>query len=122
MGSYVLRHTTSTLFQYVYYLGEVQFVKIEQPKHCPSETEITTKSQCKDAMKWAKELGITLQAGTKFFNGSWDHIPYQCSYKYTGDNAFHFNHQIWNEKFANHVFTNYRMICKKGKMGLQFVL
>ena len=83
---------------------------------CRSGTEITTADECKEALKWAKKLWITLQNRTSLETGWWGHVPYQCSYQYYGDKAFHFNYKKMKTKNAS-----YRMICKKGKLYLYFV-
>ena len=51
---------------------------------CPLGKEITTKSECEDALKDAYLLGITLKSNDIVY-GSWDHVPYQCSYQPSGD-------------------------------------
>ena len=80
---------------------------------CPSGTEITTENGCDDALKWASELGISLQNRKQLVAGSWTHVPHQCSYQSQGDQAFHFNNkQVENARdFLNGW---YKMICRKG--------
>ena len=92
---------------------------------CPSGTEITTEDECNEALKWVNTLWITLQNRTDLVTGSWGHVPYQCSYQYKGDKAFHFNNNK-NLNNAKILLTplgrEYRMICKKGKCKLIFRL
>ena len=92
-------------------------MKMGHSEPCPSGTEIRTADDCKEALKWAYKLGITLQSRTNLETGWWDHVPYQCSYQHYGDNGFHFNYKKTN----NTKNEEYRMICKKGKIYLYFV-
>ena len=91
------------------------FMKMEKSAPCPSGTEIKTAEECNDALKWATQLGITLQSRTSLVNGYWGHVPYQCSYQYNGDQAFHFNNRKSNNR-NNLLGGRYRMLCKKGKL------
>ena len=82
---------------------------------CLSGTELTTEDECREAMKWKKKLGITPLNRTSLVTGSWWHVPYQCTYKYHGDNAFHFNYKKSHNPTSFHD-GSYRMICYKGKV------
>ena len=97
----------------IYYLEKSKYVKMGKSEICPLGKEITTKSECEDALKDAYLLGITLKSSALVY-GSWDHVPYQCSYQPSGDQAFYFNQkEVYNaEKFVN---GEHIMICKEGK-------
>ena len=89
-------------------------------EHCQSGTEITTQDECNEALTWASALQINLSGRKQLITGSWDHVPYQCSYQAGGDQSFHFNQAFhFNLQQTNDVpdFINggYIMICKKGK-------
>ena len=78
-------------------------------------TEIITEDECKDALKYAPSLGISLGDRDTLQTGSWDHVPHQCSYQANGDQAFHFN--LKETVNASHFINGgYKMICKKGKI------
>ena len=86
-------------------------MKMSQGAKCPNGTEITTKEECDDALKFAPQLGIDLRGRKHVVYGGWNFVPPQCSYLAKGDQAFHFNirgsyHAGW---FIQGVFT---MICK----------
>ena len=89
---------------------------------CSPGTEIETLDECTDALTWSVDLGI--QGWQTRFSvvqeGSWDYVPYQCSYQSNGDLAFYFGTEPHKnaEEFSN---GNYQMICKKGKMSTIFV-
>ena len=83
-----------------------------QDELCPSGSEITEADDCRDALGFATELGITLQARNTLVSGNWNHVPSGCSYQAVGDQAFHFN----NNDSTNGLH-EYNMICKQGKTG-----
>ena len=86
---------------------------MEKAELCHSGAEITTEDECRSALKYASSIGITLQERKNLKTGSWDHVPYQCSYQAGGDQAFHFNHK---EPSNGDQFLDgfYKMICKQG--------
>ena len=94
---------------------------MEKSAPCPAGTEITTEDECREALKWTKKLWITPLNRTSLVTGFWRHVPYQCSYQYNGDKAFHFNYQKSNNP-QSLLGGSYRMICKKGKVYLDFML
>ncbi len=79
---------------------------------CPAGTELSTQGGCDASLKWAAELGITLQDRKQLVSGSWSHVPHQCSYQAGGDQAFHFNKKQ-TDNVPQFVSGNYKMICKK---------
>ena len=82
---------------------------------CEFGKEIETEEECKDALAHVYLLGITLQSRKSLVSGSYDDIPFQCSYQSNGDQAFYFNKkEVSNAKgFPS---GEYKMICKKGKI------
>ena len=95
-------------------LEHSKYVLMDKASLCYPGKEITTEDECKDALENTYLLGITLQSRTSLINGSWDHVPYQCSYQAGGDQAFHFNRKETSNvnKFLNGMFM---MVCYKGK-------
>ena len=110
----------SSIFFYPNILGEIPYVKKGTGEECSAGTEITNEVECKDALRYASSLGITLGNRNTLVEGSWNHVPRQCSYQANGDQAFHFNR---NETKNASGFLNggYRMICKKGKIWIPYV-
>ena len=90
-------------------------MQMDTGKICESGSELLTEDDCTDALKYASELGISLLNRKDLQAGSWNHVPYQCSYQAGGDNSFHFNNKQTNNV---HDFVNgmYKMICKTGKI------
>ena len=86
---------------------------MEKVESCPTGKEITTEEECKNAMKEVYLLGITLGSRKNLVVGSWNHVPYQCSFQSNGDQAFHFNQKEVSDvkEFQNGM---YKMICRKG--------
>ena len=76
--------------------------------------EIMTEEECKNALKEVYLIGITLGSRKNLVSGSWNHVPYQCSYKSIGDQAFHFNRKEVNDA-KNFIDGMYKMICRRGK-------
>ena len=82
---------------------------------CPPENEITTAEECTDALKWHLELGLNVVKRTALQEGSWDYVPYGCSYQAGGDSAFHWNKMYQNRlDVPSFINGNYKMICRKG--------
>ena len=80
---------------------------------CAPGMEITTEDECRDALGYAASLGITLGSRKTVVAGSWNNLPYQCSYQAIGDQAFHFNRKPTRN--GKDFFTGaYKMICKQG--------
>ena len=99
-------------------IGKIPYVKKEKGEICSPGTEITTANECKDALRYASSLGITLQNRTTLVEGFFSSdsnlgVAYQCSYQADGDQSFHFN---WDKTVQND--GGYNMICKKGKSNL----
>ena len=89
---------------------------MKEGEFCPSGTEITDANDCRDAVRYAVALGITLESrNTLVGPGDWSHVPSGCSYQANGDQAFHFN-----RKDSSDGLQKYRMICKKGKRPIAF--
>ena len=83
---------------------------------CPPGTEITTEKECKAALRYASSIGIfppSYGERKSLATGSWDQVPYQCSYQALGDHAVHFNQKKTSnvEQFLSGF---YKMICKQG--------
>ena len=93
-------------------------MKMGKGQICPPGTELKTKEQCKDALKWVKALKITQGKRQDLVQGSWDHLPYQCSYQAIGDKAFHFNTKQTKNP-PNFVNGHYEMICKKRPLAIK---
>ena len=81
---------------------------------CPTASEITSESRCREAEGWDSSLG--LNPGRQFQSGNYVGVPFQCSAQILGtsDDTFHFNHngQTDNSRFTTGEFV---MICEKGE-------
>ena len=91
-----------------------KFVMMRKTESCPTGKEITTEEECKNALAEVYLLGISLGSRKNLVSGSWNHVPYQCSYQANGDKAFHFNQKEVSDvkEFKNGM---YKMICRKGE-------
>ena len=74
------------------YKEEMPYFVMDDGKSCPAGSEIKTQDDCNQALERASDLGIILQSQKQLVVGSFPHVPYQCSYFASGDQAFHFNH------------------------------
>ena len=107
------------------YVCTVPFVKMEALVPCPSGTEITTESRCREAYSWADSMG--LDPGRPLVVGTWNGVPYQCSaqvglYCHTmtiGDDSLTFNSNSGtdNSRFTTGEFV---MICER-RPGIQTI-
>ena len=89
------------------------FMAMGKAEPCPSGYEITTKEDCELAMKkYSLDFGIYFKSRKAFASGSWNVMPYGCSYRAGGDNSFYFN-----ERKAKNVRSFLsgmnKMICKR---------
>ena len=80
-----------------------------EDEFCPSGAEITLEEDCKAAIDYADELGIT-DTKRKLVVHAVDNIPSGCSYKVAGNKQFHFNYMDGIDDSKS-----YRMVCKQGK-------
>ena len=95
---------------------ELPFMEMDEKIDCPEGTHITNKTECEEALNYAKELGIVLGRRKHLVSGSWSHVPSHCSYQAGGDQAFHFNRRkTSNVKLLKRKM--YQMICKTGNAG-----
>ena len=99
------------------YAEEMPYFVMDDGKSCPAGSEIKTQDDCNKALERASDLGIVLQSQKQLVVGSFPHIPYQCSYFVSGDQAFHFNRQETSD--ATGFLTGwYKMICRTGQILL----
>jgi hypothetical protein len=98
----------------LYFEGYVKYMKMDRGNECPSGTEITTSEECSDALKWSLELGLNVVKRTDLVEGTWDHVPYGCSYL-SSDKAFHWCKDDQSRfNVPGFISGSYKMICKKG--------
>ena len=76
------------------YVVDIPFMKMAPGEACPSGTEITTESRCREAEQW--KLALKLNPQRDFLSGGWPGVPSQCSAQCCGggiynDDTFHFN-------------------------------
>ena len=74
--------------------ADIPFKKMAPGEACPSGTEITTESRCREAEQWKSELGLNPQRD--FQSGLWQGLPLYCAAQCCGgtqyaDDTFHFN-------------------------------
>ena len=94
----------------------IPYTKMEQGEFCPAGTEITEADDCRNAVRYAVELGIKLESrNTLVGPGNWGWVPSGCSYQADGDQAYHFN-----QKDSSNGLRQYRMICKEGNELIMF--
>ena len=84
----------SKVINFYPYNADIPFVKMAPGEPCPSGTEITTESRCREAEQWKLVLG--LNPGRDFQSGGWAGVPYGCSAHCCGggiynDDTFHFS-------------------------------
>ena len=94
------------------YAEEMPYFVMEDGKSCPAGSEIKTQDDCNQALEGASDLGIMLQSQKQLVVGSFPHIPYQCSYFASGDQAFHFNHDQNTNSNRLCKSNEFRMICR----------
>ena len=82
---------------------------------CPIGMEIDNAEECEDARLWAYDLGINFYTSrsSSVVEGSWSHVPSQCSYQSAGDLSYHFNKNDVDD-VASFESGGYKMICRKG--------
>ena len=90
---------------------------MEKGEPCPSGYEITSEEECRLVMKnWRKDLGIKLKSSViksmAFAAGSWNVLPYQCSYRAGGYNSFYFNKKK-TDKVRSFLNGSNKMVCKR---------
>ena len=96
--------------------GPLLYTKMQKGEFCPSGTEIKDIEDCRNAVRYAVELGIKLESRKTLVGpGNWGWVPSGCSYQAVGDQAFHFN-----QKDSSNGLQQYRMICKKGNKPITF--
>ena len=78
---------------------------------CPSGYEIISRDRCREAHEQAHLLDLTPKRSLQF--GSWDGVPYQCSFQVGDDSALHWssNSTTNNARFSTGEFV---MICEAG--------
>ena len=80
---------------------------------CPTGTEITTESRCREAAKWYLALGLNPKR--RFLVGTWRGVPYQCTVmccgngKHWKDDSFHW---VPNANSDNSRDSEYARICE----------
>jgi len=93
-----------------------------QAKPCISGMEISNEGECRDAVRYALSMNITLGERKSLrgilektlITGSWDHIPSGCSYDASGNGTLYFNQkEVTNA--AGFMDGTYKMICKREK-------
>ena len=94
-------------------LGKNPFTRMNAKEPCTIGKEITKKSRCLEAHKWASSLGLNTTVAYKMAFGTWAGVPYQCSAKLQND-VLHFstNSDTDGSKLTNGEFV---MICESGK-------
>ena len=129
--NYIILIITSTLFIAICYKTTIYIIKIKclrfldgppyramgKAEPCPAGYEITTEEECRLVMKeWRKDLDIKLKSSViksmAFAAGSWNVLPYQCSYRAGGDNSFYFNKKK-TDKVRSFLNGINKMICKR---------
>ena len=88
------------------------YMAMGKSEPCPEGTEITTEAECRDAFRFHVDLGIKFKSRKSFAAGSWNVLPYQCSYRAGADNTFYFNKKKTNNVRSFQNGMN-KMICKK---------
>jgi len=100
------------------------YVKLDGvAKYCAWDKEINSEAECRDALRFALAMGITLGDRDQLITGSWDHVPMGCSYQANGDGAFHFNLKDESELEMEELEDTpsgfqdgtFKMICRRGR-------
>ena len=97
------------------YYTDFPFVKMAPGEPCPSGTEITTESRCREAEEGKLALG--LNPGRNFESGGWSGVPYGCSAHCCGggiynDDTFHFSSNSLSDNSRQSEFVR---ICENNK-------
>ena len=94
------------------YAEDILYFVMDDGKSCPAGSEIKTQDDCSKALERASDMGIILQSQKQLVVGSFPHIPYQCSYFASGDQAFHFNHDQNTNSNRLCKSKEFKMICR----------
>ena len=112
-----LKYFCEITVKFLLFLDGPPYRAMEKGEPCPLGYEITSEEECKLVMKkWRQDLGIKLKSSViksmAFAAGSWNVLPYQCSYRAGGDNSFYFNKKK-TDKVRSFINGSNRMICKR---------